>query len=194
VGAVSVPKPGQAVNGDAWLFHESAGVGRVLMADGLGHGLLAADAARAAVRVARQHPAETPSGLMARIHEALRPTRGAAVAIADIDPGGSVVRYTGLGNISASIQSPAAPVRHAVSHPGTVGHEVRKIAEFTYPWERGSVLVMHSDGLISHWSLDRYPGVLSRHPGLIAAVLYRDFIRGRDDATVAVVRESGEVP
>ena len=40
--------------------------------------------------------------------------------------------------------------------------------------ERG-VLVMHSDGLTSRWSLDAYQGLLSRHPALIAGVLYRDF-------------------
>jgi hypothetical protein len=47
---------------------------------------------------------------------------------------------------------------------------------------------MHSDGLVSHWSLDRYPGLLQAHPSLVAAVLYRDFTRGRDDVAVLVGR------
>ncbi len=47
---------------------------------------------------------------------------------------------------------------------------------------------MHSDGLGTHWDLDGYPGpAAQRHPALIAGVLYRDFARGRDDATVIVV-------
>jgi hypothetical protein len=45
---------------------------------------------------------------------------------------------------------------------------------------------MHSDGLTSHWSLDAYPGLRLRHPALVAAVLYRDYQRGRDDVTVVV--------
>jgi hypothetical protein len=49
---------------------------------------------------------------------------------------------------------------------------------------------MHSDGLSSHWSLDPYPGLRLRHPALIAAVLYRDFSRHRDDVTVLVGREA----
>ena len=73
-----------------------------------------------------------------------------------------------------------------VSYNGTVGHEVRKIREFTYLWPKGGLLVMHSDGLGTQWRLDRYPGLIARHPSLIAGVLYRDFNRGRDDVTVLV--------
>jgi hypothetical protein len=50
-------------------------------------------------------------------------------------------------------------------------------------------MVMFSDGLASHWSLDDYPGLRQRHPTLIAAVLYRDFSRRRDDVTVVVARQ-----
>ena len=43
---------------------------------------------------------------------------------------------------------------------------------------------MHSDGLTARWDLRAYPALARRHPGLVAGVLYRDFNRGRDDATV----------
>jgi hypothetical protein len=49
---------------------------------------------------------------------------------------------------------------------------------------------MHSDGLQSRWSFDPYPGLAQRHPAVVAGLLYRDFARGRDDLTVAVVRGS----
>jgi hypothetical protein len=49
---------------------------------------------------------------------------------------------------------------------------------------------MHTDGLGTRWDLDRYPGITRRHPSLLAAVLYRDFARQRDDATVLVVKNS----
>jgi hypothetical protein len=48
--------------------------------------------------------------------------------------------------------------------------------------------VMHSDGLNTNWSVDTYPGLLRRHPAVIAGVLYRDAARGRDDACVVVGR------
>ena len=66
---------------------------------------------------------------------------------------------------------------------------MRKVQEFEIPWPAGSALVMHSDGIGSRWTLERYPGLLTRDPAVIAAVLYRDFCRGTDDATVLVARE-----
>jgi hypothetical protein len=48
---------------------------------------------------------------------------------------------------------------------------------------------MHSDGIATQWDLGRYPGLLARDPSLIAGVLYRDFLRGRDDATVVVLKD-----
>ena len=77
-----------------------------------------------------------------------------------------------------------------VSHSGTAGHSVRRIDEFAYPWPKDGVLIQHTDGLGTHWDVDRYPGLLGRSPSLIAAVLYRDFNRGRDDVTVLVASEA----
>jgi len=77
-----------------------------------------------------------------------------------------------------------------VSLNGTLGHEARAFREYSYSWEHDAVFVMYSDGLGSHWSLDDYPGLWLRHPALIAAVLYRDFSRQRDDVTVVVGREA----
>lgn len=189
-GAVSVPKRGEPVCGDAWSFAEHAGVARLIVADGLGHGLLAADASRTAVRIAAEEISLTGVRLMERIHAALRPTRGAAVAVAELDSRRGVVQFTGVGNISGSVVSPSGPVQHMVSHPGTAGHEVHKIVEFQYPWHDGSMVVLHSDGLSSNWSLERYPGLAVRHPSLIAGILYRDCRRERDDATVVVVQQA----
>jgi hypothetical protein len=79
--------------------------------------------------------------------------------------------------------------RHAVSYPGTLGHQARVFREFTYPWERGATLIMHSDGLATHWTGEHIAGLSRRHPAIVAALLYRDFSRERDDVTVVVGRE-----
>jgi hypothetical protein len=50
---------------------------------------------------------------------------------------------------------------------------------------------MHSDGVATHWDLARYPGLEARHPAVIAAALYRDHSRGRDDLTVLALRNGG---
>jgi hypothetical protein len=51
---------------------------------------------------------------------------------------------------------------------------------------------MHSDGLNTRWDLALYPGIWSKHPALIAGLLYRDFSRERDDVTVLVAKSRQE--
>src|SRR5262245_20726675 len=187
IGVVCLPKPGEAACGDAWAVEWRGGHCVILVADGLGHGADAAAAAMAAVNALRTHPQLAPAALIEFAHGALRSTRGAALAVADIDLAGEV-RYAGVGNIAGVALAPDGN-RHMVSHSGIVGHEARKIQEFVYPWSQDSLLVMHSDGLATHWNLDQYPGLAGRSPSLIAGVLYRDFARGRDDVTVVVAKK-----
>ena len=187
VGAVCVPKPGELVCGDAWAVGRRAGVTVIIVVDGLGHGVPAADAAGAALGVFSASRTAEPRIVLEEIHAALRPTRGAAVAVAALDPRRRVVQYAGLGNIGGAILGDGR-VRHMVSHNGIAGHEARRLDEFSYPWPASSLVVMHSDGLATQWDLDRYPGLVQREPSLVAGVLYRDFARRRDDVTVVVAR------
>ena len=92
----------------------------------------------------------------------------------------------GIDHRSSSRQSTTG--RGLVSHNGTVGVEMRKVQEFDYEFPESPLVVMHSDGLQSRWSFEPYPGLIHRHPAVIASVLWRDFTRGRDDVTVCVVR------
>jgi hypothetical protein len=164
-----------------------AGGTALLLADGLGHGPDAAAAANLAVEVFAQSAAHGPRELVQVIHVALHGTRGAAVAVAELDLHAGVLRFAGVGNLSALIVS-ADATQFMVCHHGTAGAEVRKIQEFVHPWPRDGILVLHSDGLSPHWALADYPGLAGKHPALIAGVLYRDQERLRDDSTVVVAR------
>lgn len=200
-GAVCVPKPGEEVCGDDWQVHPpsgaTAGADRtVMVVDGLGHGPHAAEAATAAVRLFNERAGLPPAAIMEALHARLRATRGAAVSIARFDPARRVVVFCGVGNVAGALVSPGTgQVRRMLSHNGTVGHAARRIQEVEYPYPDASdapVVVLHSDGISANWSLDAYPGLLAEHPGLVAAVLYRDFGRGRDDAAVVVAHGPGE--
>jgi hypothetical protein len=124
--------------------------------------------------------------LLEYIHGGLRATRGAAVSVARFQPASGKVIYAGIGNV-AGVIAINGDLRRMVSMPGTAGHNARKIQAFEYPFTAGLV-IMHSDGIASSWTLDRYPNLAARHPTLIAAVLYRDLTRHRDDATVLVAK------
>ena len=187
IGAICMPMRGETRCGDGWGCELLADRCILVRVDGLGHGTGAAVAAELAVASVRQHRAKAPAAMVQYAHDALRATRGAALAVAEIDFTQQSLRYCGIGNISASIIT-GDNLRHLVSYNGTAGHEARKIVEFTYPWSPNALLIMHSDGLMTRWNLQAYPGLLQRHPSLIAGVLYRDFGRGRDDVTVLAAK------
>lgn len=187
IAGVSEPIRGEEECGDGWGFRRFADSLVLMVVDGLGHGVLAAEAAREAEQVLARAQIDSPQNILQDIHAALKKTRGAAVAVAKIQPEKGLLSYAGVGNISASIVAPGTS-RSMASHNGTVGHHMARVQEFTYPWNADSNLVMHSDGLGSRWDLERYPGIWSKHPSLIATLLHRDFSRGRDDVTVLVAK------
>jgi len=189
VGAVHVAKSGEDVCGDDWAWRMRSGRLSILVADGLGHGLHAHEAAVAAIEVFARDHEHAPSRVIGDVHAALRASRGAAVAMIDVDLERGTARYSGLGNISATILSAAGKQHHLVSQNGTAGHTAGRIQEFSYPVPTGSVIVMASDGLGTHWNLSPYPGLHLKSASTIAAILYRDFSRRRDDVTVVVAKE-----
>jgi anti-sigma regulatory factor (Ser/Thr protein kinase) len=187
VGAVCMPKPGQQVSGDGWAVHQTPDGGRLMVVDGLGHGADAAAASSAAIEVFCALPRAPLPNLIEDMHAVLHNTRGAALALAELSLSQQQVRYAGVGNVSGMVWT-TDDVRHMVSHNGTVGHVLHRVQEFVYPWAEGAQLVLFTDGLASQAGPNAYPGITLRHPSLLAGVLYRDFKRGRDDATVVVMR------
>ena len=184
--ALCIPVTGEAICGDtAAIVNRADGSVGILLADGLGHGPLAAAASQEAARLFRKHPEGSPTAVLASLHAGLRATRGAAVAVASIDPVARQVVYSGIGNIAGFITDTGG-VRRMVSHSGTAGHTAGRLQDFRYPIHHQPVLAMYSDGLTTSWSPDAHPGLFGLDPLLIAAILYRDHARGRDDASVVV--------
>jgi anti-sigma regulatory factor (Ser/Thr protein kinase) len=191
LGVVCLPMPGEHACGDAWALACAPDCAAVMVADGLGHGEHAATASDAAAAVLAQDPFLPPATVLADAHAALRPTRGAAVACALIDTHEERISFAGVGNVAAHVFN-GAERKQLVSHNGIVGSTLRKVQEFSLPWQAGALLILHSDGLNTRWDSAAYPGLLNHHPALVAAVLYRDFSRQRDDVTVVVLRDRQE--
>lgn len=187
-GVVNVPMSGEEACGDSWCKRDGDGGFTVMVADGLGHGPLAAEASLAATRSFRHSTRSVPSEMLPEMHAALKPTRGAAVGIARIDLDAEEVVFAGVGNIAGTIVDQDGSLRRMVSNNGTIGHIAKHMRDFRYPLRGVSLVVLASDGLATGWRLDSYPGLAGHHPALIAGVLYRDFKRERDDVTVFVAR------
>jgi hypothetical protein len=68
------------------------------------------------------------------------------------------------------------------------------VQEFTAACGPDALVIMHSDGVQTQWTLADYPGLQTRTPALVAGILMRDNIRRRDDAMVLVARRRGGPP
>lgn len=190
-GVVMVPFTGETRCGDGWAERHYDGHSVFMVVDGLGHGVGAAEAADEAIAAFNRVNSNNPVDVLEEAHYALRKTRGAAVSIASIDRHQRKIRFAGIGNVSGSVLANGKS-QSLVSHNGIVGHTAGKMQDFTYEWPRNASLLMYSDGIASQINLSRYPGVLSRSPLITAAVVYRDFSRRRDDATVLIARDHAE--
>ena len=190
LGTVCLPRIGEAVSGDGWAARVTErGATLLLMCDGLGHGLGAAEAANAARSEFLRSKERLPEPLLEDLHKALRGTRGAVIGVVRVEPNDRRIRFAGVGNISGFIRWRDGQTR-TVSQNGVVGHNVSKVKEYEYVYGGDLLAVFHSDGLSTKWDIDSYPGLATRHPTMIAAVLYRDFKRVRDDNLIVVVKTS----
>jgi len=187
--AVSIPAPNETECGDAWQLRLIDRTSMVIVIDGLGHGPLVANAAAEALAVFDGGRFDSPVSYFEVAHSALTTTRGAAIAMALINLDQHKLRYAGVGNIAGGLTSSRADRgRSLLSNNGIVGSGVRRLQQFDYEWQDRDLLIMHSDGLNERWKLSDYPGLAWADTGVIAAVLYRDAKRGRDDAIVLVAR------
>ena len=183
---ICLAAPGETVSGDAWDIRIDDGQATVIVADGLGHGPVAAEAAAEALK-AFASIMGSPSAVLERAHPLMRSTRGAAVAMAQLDAKAGTIVYAGAGNISGRLIS-GIEDRSLMSQHGTLGVQIRRLQDVHYPWPDHSLLVLHSDGLLTRWHLKEVGGLLQCDPAVVAGWLLRDYTRGHDDVTVVVLK------
>ncbi|HZF92349.1 ATP-binding SpoIIE family protein phosphatase [Streptomyces sp.] len=191
VGGINIPLAPAEHSGDAWTWARSGPLLTLMLADGLGHGTRAAEASAAAVGELHRTAHLAPAEILRRLDSALRRTRGAAVAVAQLDTGARALRFAGVGNAGARLRT-ADGWQPLISHPGIVGAAFpATVPVQQVPWTEDSLLVLHSDGLPSRWTPPDDPHLLTRDPALIAAVVLRDAgsaaSPARDDTSVAVL-------
>jgi anti-sigma regulatory factor (Ser/Thr protein kinase) len=178
------PIAGEVECGDAFGVLRTDDAVTAVLCDGLGHGPLAAAAAAAALAAVLGEPASEPVTLLERAHRRMSGTRGGAVAVVQVS--GPRARFAGLGNVAAFILS-AGSRKSMLSVPGIAGYQARAFRQFEYEVPPGAAVILHSDGISSRWEAAAVPGVETKDPLLIAAVLLAEAGIHRDDAGVVVL-------
>jgi anti-sigma regulatory factor (Ser/Thr protein kinase) len=199
VGGLISPHPHESAVGDGFGLAWDADRMTVGVVDGLGHGVKAAEARSTALDLLERQPALDSAGLLSEIDVGLRVTRGAAAAIAQIDGWSRRLSFAGMGNVTGRLFRPGAD-QALVSRPGIlgVGHgpqvaaRTRSHSVVSAEWQAPAALILHTDGITSRWDLADYPRADHHHPAILAALIWRDALRGDDDAAVVVVRTAPE--
>lgn len=185
LGAVCLAVPPEPVSGDAWALSEDGGQSTVIVADGLGHGVLAAEAAQAALGAFAEVPSEPLDRVLHRCHGALQGTRGAAVlavrTLAD------ALQSCGAGNVAARVFTGLGE-RSLMGQHGTVGLQIPTLLVSSQERPQHSALIMYTDGITTRWQTKDYAGLLARDATLLAAAILWHNTRSRDDATVIVLQ------
>lgn len=192
IGAATRPKPGETCNGDDLLILPGRGWTLVGVIDGLGHGAAARQAAAAARGFIQEHPGQPLAWLFQGAGDACRDTRGCVMALARFDLRLGRLSFAALGNIEARVIG--APGHSHRGHfnfmirRGIVGLDRSEVAETEHAWPPAAMLVLHSDGLDTHWTWADFPDLTDQPAAVIAQGLLRRLARPVDDATVLVVR------
>ncbi|MEU0108682.1 ATP-binding SpoIIE family protein phosphatase [Streptomyces sp. NPDC006129] len=190
-GGVNVPLGRAEHSGDAWEWVQGGDRLTLLLADGLGHGAKAAEASTAAVTELRGVADRSPAEILRHLRDPLRRTRGAAVAVAQLDLVSGRLDFSGIGNIGARLRT-GGTWKALLSQPGIVGAQApATVPVQREPWHADSLLVLHSDGLPARWTPPDDDTLLTRDPAVVAAVILRDAGSAarpvRDDTCVAVL-------
>jgi anti-sigma regulatory factor (Ser/Thr protein kinase)/serine/threonine protein phosphatase PrpC len=174
-------------NGDAFIAHEADGVLLAGVIDGLGHGYLAQQAALAAQRYVQAHRHMPLEKIFAGASRACRGTRGAVMALARLED--SRISFVSVGNIEARVLGADEKVQLNVLR-GIIGINEPSIRVQEHTWKENWLLVLHSDGLSTHWQWEDFPGLKYESAQKIARNLLHALAKPKDDATVLVARRA----
>jgi anti-sigma regulatory factor (Ser/Thr protein kinase) len=185
--------PHETSCGDDYQIRQLPRATDVLLCDGLGHGPAAAEAAAEVTGAAAAAGglSSEPGKLMRRITETLVGRRGAVAALVHVAQPQMEMRYCGLGNISTLLIG-AQGVRRMAVRDGRIGAAATRGYEETVQLEAGDLVILHSDGLKTLRESHFPPGLLKKSPLLIAGFFLDRAFRGRDDASIVVMRITRE--
>ncbi len=191
VAILGRPCRGEGVSGDDAVFLRSQDALCLGVADGLGHGPLAREAAQAAVVALRAERASVdPAAVLATAHDAVCGTRGAVMAVARIDEVRGEVEHASIGNVVTRVEGHgrSRSFTGSASVLGTPAAARRRAPVEHAVVEPEDAIVMFSDGLSGRLQLGDRPDLKVAAAVTIAQWLMATFARDSDDALVLVAK------
>lgn len=191
-GVAAKQMPGENISGDLHLVKPVDHGVLVVVADGLGHGKHAAEAAKLAINVAAQCAYEPLIRVLEHCDHRLRRTRGAVMNLAFFNVSDNTMSWLGVGNVAGLLMrgtSGGKSIKESlVSSTGVVGVRLPRLRTAVLPLAPNDTLIFATDG-IRHGFEDSLD--LSEKPEMTAhGILARNCLE-TDDALVLVASYKG---
>ncbi len=184
-GIFSRSKYGEKYNGDNYFLQRFEDKTIAAVIDGLGHGQPASEASTEARLYLVENYKKPLDVIINGLHARLKSTRGAVISIALIDDEKGELEYVGIGNVLTMVFNSPTPIK-PVNYTGSLGYMLRNFRVFQYPWVKGNIIIMTSDGISERYDSNRDPNFLKKHPIIIANTILKEYGNAHDDATVLV--------
>jgi hypothetical protein len=184
------PHPRETVSGDMTFIDRGRTKLRIAVADGLGHGPAAREAAQRTVHALHGQLHLSLEEAVLKAHESAASTRGATLGVVDLDFETKMVRATTVGNIRIVMFFGAGRLWSPCGTDAVLGHgrgtfhgrlEVR-VEQHQLPGD--ALLALFSDGLQSQL---RLPWQRAIEPEELALQLFSSYGVATDDATLLLL-------
>ncbi|MFT3701328.1 MAG: serine/threonine protein kinase [Agriterribacter sp.] len=184
---INIPKTGESVSGDGYSFQEIPTGFKIILADGLGHGVDANIATQAAVQAFLNNNTNSPMEMIRLIHASIRKTRGCVGTVIFYDKGKHEWRFAGVGNIV--LKWHGEDVKTSPSYNGIIGHNIpTSINDSVLSAGEFPIMIACSDGIRSNWNISRFPQIVRNDGTVLATAIFKEFNRNTDDASVIVCK------
>ncbi len=185
-GAVRPLFRSMSESGDLFAIYEDGAACLLVLVDVLGHGASARTVAVRAGTWLDEHRGAPLPAMISGLHHCLVGTRGAVATVCKFEAETGILRYIGVGNISLRIvgrQSTSLVVSDGVLGYGALHVNVHEMK--LYP---GSTLILHSDGISTHFDILECPEILHKPAGELAEEILNRFGMKDDDASCIVMK------
>jgi negative regulator of sigma-B (phosphoserine phosphatase) len=183
---------GEALSGDLHLVKPIENGVLVAVADGLGHGEEAAEAARLALNTVEEYSQQPLVQVMENCNRRLRETRGVVMSLALLDALGNSMEWLGVGNVEGVLVRclpDGQPARESLLLScGVVGRQLPPLHTVALKVAHGDTLVFATDGIRRGFEDDMV--LLSRPQETAQGILEHDGLE-TDDALVLVATFQG---
>lgn len=154
--------------------------------DVLGHGTEAHELACVIDAFLDRHASADIGGLMQRLHQSLKGTRGAAVGLCVVNSSTRTLDFVGIGN--TSIRRFGKSETRLVSRDGVVGQNMRTPLLQSLELEPGDMIVLTTDGVSDRFTAVEYPSIPGGAPKDVARIVVDRFGKNHDDCACIVIR------